>query len=152
MPLEIEEHRHNVISPFLWNLLPDNEQVIEALGQRYQVSGGSPFALLAHLGEDCVGAVQFVRPERLAAVGRGELIELTEADIAERLAQLRRNPAGARRPADQGQFSLSGAQAKTAFRQTDTGWAVPSGAEPTTPSSSRRGRNWRDTSRTSTSA
>jgi serine/threonine-protein kinase HipA len=38
------------------------------LGARYGVRSPSPFALLEHVGEDCAGAVQYVRPERLDAV------------------------------------------------------------------------------------
>lgn len=132
MPLVMSEHSHGQVAPFLWNLLPDNSRVIEAWAQRYQVSAATPYGLLSHVGEDCAGAVQFVRPERLAEAGQGVLNPLTLEEIAERLSELRRNPAAARRGNDLGQFSLSGAQAKTALRKTLDGWALPAGAEPTT--------------------
>lgn len=132
MPLALPEYGHAEVSPFLWNLLPDNEQVIQSWARRYQVGTGTPFGLLAHVGEDCAGAVQFVLPGRLDEVRQGEVIPLSEVDIAERLRELRRNPAEARRSNDLGQFSLSGAQAKTALRKTGQGWALPTGAEPTT--------------------
>lgn len=132
MPLEIGEHRHASISAFIWNLLPDNELVISSWAKRYQVGTGTPFGLIAHVGEECAGAVQFVREDRLEAIEHGDLIELSESEIGERLAALRRDPAVGRRGTDIGQFSLSGAQAKTALRKTASGWALPTGAEPTT--------------------
>jgi len=53
---------------FLWGLLPDNERTLDAWGRRFQVSARDPAALLAHVGEDCAGAVQFVREERIDEV------------------------------------------------------------------------------------
>ena len=68
MPLASVRHGHKQIETFLWNLLPDNDAVLERWARRFQVSAGNPFALLSHVGEDCAGAVQFVRPDRLGAV------------------------------------------------------------------------------------
>src|SRR2546423_7433151 len=53
---------------FLWGLLPDNELTLNAWSRRFHVSARNPAALLANVGEDCAGAVQFVREERLDAV------------------------------------------------------------------------------------
>jgi serine/threonine-protein kinase HipA len=73
--------------------------------------------LIGAIGEDCAGAVQFVRPERLEVLNRDEpdVHWLEEKDIAERLKILRGNHAAGRLPRDEGQFSLAGAQPKTAF-------------------------------------
>ena len=76
------------------------------------------FALLGAVGEDCPGAVQLVRPDRVDDILRDDdqQVEwLTEADIAERLRSLRRDQAASRVAGDTGQFSLAGAQPKTAF-------------------------------------
>src|SRR5580765_4262604 len=55
MPLTDEEYRGKALRAFLWGLLPDNHEVLERWGSRYQVSANNPFALLAHVGEDCAG-------------------------------------------------------------------------------------------------
>ena len=70
MPLALSEHSHAKIDAFLWGLLPDNDRVIQTWAQRYHVSPRYSFGLIAHVGEDCAGAVQFVRPERLAMLMR----------------------------------------------------------------------------------
>ena len=135
MPLAALEHPHDKIEAFIWGLLPDNEFVLDRWAKKFQVSFRSPFALIANVGEDCAGAVQFVRPDRLEAVlgtPDAEIAWLTEADIAERLRQLRNDNSAWRRPGDSGQFSLAGAQPKTALLLQDGKWGVPSGRIPTT--------------------
>jgi serine/threonine-protein kinase HipA len=135
MPLAAAQHSHKPIEAFLWNLLPDNEAVLERWARRFQVSARSPFALLSHVGEDCAGAVQFVRPDRLDAVlgqGLSPIAWLDEPDIAARLRALRLDHTAWRAPSDTGQFSLPGAQPKTALLFEDGRWGVPSGRVPTT--------------------
>ena len=135
MPLAAQEHGHKPVSAFLWGLLPDNEVVLRRWGQRFQVSARNAFALIANVGEDCAGAAQFVRPERLDAVLAGGPMEvewLDDEGIAERLRLLREDRGAWRGPSDTGQFSLSGAQAKTAFLLEGGRFGVPSGRTPTT--------------------
>ncbi|WP_245161737.1 MULTISPECIES: HipA domain-containing protein [Bradyrhizobium] len=81
------------------------------------------------------GAVQFVPPDRLEALktGRDDKIEwLDEPEIANRLQALREDHAAWRLPGDTGQFSLAGAQPKTALVLRDSKWGIPSGRIPTT--------------------
>ena len=135
MPLAAAEHGHRPIEAFLWNLLPDNEAVLARWAQRFHVSARNPYALLSHVGEDCAGAVQFVRPDRLdTVIGEGpSTVEwLDERGIAERLRALREDHAAWRIPRDTGQFSLAGAQPKTALFYENGRWGVPSGRTPTT--------------------
>lgn len=135
MPLAASEHPHDVIEAFIWGLLPENELVLERWAKKLQVSPRSAFALISHVGEDCAGAVQFVRPDRLDAVlnsGPGDIDWLDESDIASRLKTLREDHSAWRRPGDTGQFSLAGAQPKTALLLQDGKWGVPSGRIPTT--------------------
>ena len=121
---------------FLWGLLPDNDRVLENWGKRFQVSPRNPFRLIANVGEDCAGAVQFVRPDRLAKLrrepGAREIAWLTEDEIAERLRVLRADHSAWRAAADTGQFSLAGAQPKTALLFQNGRWGIPSGRTPTT--------------------
>jgi|SRR5579859_3355295 len=135
MPLASTEHGHARIDAFLWGLLPDNERILEAWAHKFHVSQRNAFGLIAAVGEDCAGAVQFVRPERLEATLGQEtpkIIWLSEADIAQRLGSLRVDRAAWRAPTDTGQFSLAGAQPKTAFLYESGRWGVPSGRIPTT--------------------
>lgn len=135
MPLVISEHEHAKIEPWLWGLLPDNEAILARWGQRFQVSPRNPFALLAHVGEDCAGAIQIVPPERaepLRTQPVGHVEWLDDKNVAERIRLLRKDPAAWRMARDAGQFSLAGAQPKTAFLFENDRWGVPSGRTPTT--------------------
>jgi len=135
MPLAASTYPDEVIRPFLWGLLPDNERVLERWARENQVSAGNPFALLTAVGEDCPGAVQLAPPERIDALLRGEggVDWLDERQIAESLRQLRADPS-AWHVVESGQFSLGGAQSKTALlHDPATGaWGAPRGARPTT--------------------
>ena len=133
MPTITRTYDGKVVEAFLWGLLPDNEQTLARWAQRFQVSARNPFALLSHVGRDCAGAVQFLPPGD--EISRGETFEpLADKQIGDRLRDLRRDGAATRRPGDAGQFSLAGAQAKTAFHFDDsTGqWGIPLGDTPTT--------------------
>jgi len=115
--------------------LPDNELVLNRWATKFQVSARNVFALISHVGEDCAGAVQFVIPDRLDAIRRGkeDKIEwLDEPDIAKRLQMLREDHAAWRLARDTGQFSLAGAQPKTALLLQNKRWGIPSGRIPTT--------------------
>lgn len=135
MPLALTEHGNARIDPYLWGLLPDNEIILDHWARKFHVSARNAFSLIACVGEDCAGAVQFVRPERLDAIlgAAPPPIEwLDEAAIAQRLRALREDHSAWRIPGDTGQFSLAGAQPKTAFIFEDNKWGVPSGRVPTT--------------------
>lgn len=135
LPLNRPTHAAATVEAVIWGLLPDNDMTLQGWGARFHVSPRNPVAMLAHVGEDCAGAVQFVTPERLTHVlsGAADGIErLTDADVAARLSQVRRDVGSGRWLGDIGQFSLAGAQAKIALLRLDDGWAVPSGRIPTT--------------------
>ncbi|WP_200845161.1 type II toxin-antitoxin system HipA family toxin [Roseomonas sp. 18066] len=134
MPLLLPHFGKRQVAPFLWGLLPENPKVLEALARGHQVSPRNPVALLALIGEDCAGAVQF-RPPGAAVqdAAEGAVDWLTEADIGQRLAQLRGQSGGmGRKPGERGRFSLAGAQPKTALHLAGERWGIPSGRVPTT--------------------
>jgi serine/threonine-protein kinase HipA len=140
MPLVAREHGDRAIRAYLWGLLPDNPAVLEWWARRYGVSPYSIVDLLAHVGEDCAGAVQFAIPERAQdLIGSATLEDeaslvqwLNESELESRLRELRLNPAAGRAANDTGQFSLAGAQPKTALYQSRAGqWGVPAGRMPT---------------------
>ncbi len=135
MPLALADHGNTKIDPFLWGLLPDNEKILDQWAQRFQVSARNAFGLIAAVGEDCAGAVQFIRPERLDTVlgqAPSEIEWLDDAAIAQRLRALIADHSAWRAPRDTGQFSLAGAQPKTALLFENGRWGVPSGRVPTT--------------------
>lgn len=140
MPLTAAMHGDRPIRAYLWNLLPDNPDVIDWWARRYGVSRYSVVDLLANVGEDCAGAVQFALLEREnALLGRAlvkderSLVHWLDNEALElRLRDLRLNPAAGRAANDTGQFSLAGAQPKTALYQSERGqWGVPTGRMPT---------------------
>lgn len=135
MPLVGDEHPHGAIEPFLWGLLPDNDLVLRRWASSFHVSPRNVFGIIAQVGEDCAGAVQFMLPDRfeaLQAETAPRIDWLTEADVATRLRALREDAAAVRTAQDPGQFSLAGAQPKTALLFDGQAWGVPAGRTPTT--------------------
>lgn len=87
--------------------------------------------------------MQFCRPSDTDGLVRraGEVTWLTDAEVASRLRTLRRDSTSWLGPGFAGQFSLGGAQAKTALHKSPAGdthhgaqgrWGVPTGSVPTT--------------------
>jgi len=135
MPTQVATHPDRAITAWLWGLLPDNDAVLRRWAREFQVSASSPFSLLGtQVGEDCPGAVRFSRPEHVerALTRTGDVSWLTEEQVAERLRELRRDSTAWLGESFTGQFSLAGAQAKTALLLRDGRWGVPAGAAATT--------------------
>lgn len=131
MSLAGAEHGARVVEPFLWGLLPDNELILQRWGQRFQVSPRNAFALLEQVGNDCAGAVRLLRPDAERAQDDG-VAWLDERAVAERLRDLNADVSAWRREADEGQFSLAGAQPKIALAREGARWGIPRGRTPTT--------------------
>lgn len=136
MPLSRPIHPHRVVAPWLDGLLPDNPAVRRAWARRFGVSAGSPFALLGTpVGEDCAGAARFVTVDRVDAMlaGTGSIDWLTDAQLADRLRDLRDDDTAWLGAGFTGRFSLPGAQGKLAlYRDPTTGrWGEPRGAAAT---------------------
>ncbi len=89
MPLTASDHRHGPIDAFLWGLLPDNEFILDRWAKSFHVSPRNAFALIAEVGEDCAGAVQFTRPEHRATTASPAPVWLNERAIGERLRALK---------------------------------------------------------------
>jgi serine/threonine-protein kinase HipA len=135
MPLATRQHGDDVVRPYLEGLLPDNLNVLERWARRLQTSARNAFGLLAHLGEDCAGAVQLARPERVDALlpaDGGSVRWLDEAEVASLLRDMVENHGTGRTADDRGYFSLAGAQPKTVLIRDGGQWGVPSGAVPST--------------------
>lgn len=131
MPTAIRSHADSVIAPWLWGLLPDNEAVLARWAREFHASAASPFSLLATpIGHDCPGAVRFAVAEEMDDLlkRRGRVAWLTEDDVARRLRELREDATAWLGRTFTGQFSLAGAQAKTALLYQGGRWGVPSGS------------------------
>ncbi len=137
MPRLALTHADAAVKAYLWGLLPDNELILGQWARRFGVSANNPFALIAQVGEDVAGAMQFVTEERFERLrvggpAAGSVDWLTEIEVAERLELLHTDTAAWRLGTDTGQFSLPGAQPKTALLYDGKRWGVPSGHIPTT--------------------
>lgn len=130
--------RHDGGGPvnYLWNLLPDNVDVLERWGRHFGVSPRNPVALLAHVGLDAAGAVQLVDTDvedSPILIGGGGFEVIGDGGVATHLRRLRLDPAAwAPGDLDGGYFSLAGAQSKFTLARTPDGWAVPLGRSAST--------------------
>jgi serine/threonine-protein kinase HipA len=134
MPTQVRTHPDGVITPWLWGLLPDNDAVLARWARQFHASASSPFSMLATpIGHDCAGAVRFASPEDVENViaRPGDVRWLSDEEVAERLRDLKQDSTAWLGQTFTGQFSLAGAQAKTALLFRDGRWGVPSGSIPT---------------------
>ena len=122
MPISNRAYATREVDAYFMGLLPDEEHVRRVAGRRFGASANNPFALLAHMGLDCPGAVQVCKPEEAQRVAdSGSLIQLTEEEISQRLS-----PASGRATdtwlREHERWSLGGAQAKFALRKEGDAW------------------------------
>jgi serine/threonine-protein kinase HipA len=132
LPLREDRFIGNPVIAVFDNLLPDNDQIRSRLAERVRAGGSDAYSLLAVVGRDCVGALQFL-PEGDDPGPAGSLDgrPLEDTEIAAMLGDLRRAPLGLD---EEGEFriSLAGAQEKTALLHWQDRWQVPHGATATT--------------------
>ena len=116
------------------NLLPESDAIRRRLAQRYQANGTDAFQLLAKIGRDCVGALQFLpEGEMPTDVDQIQGRPLSEAEIAQHLRRVSTDTMPGEVAADDGlRLSIAGAQEKTAFLRHDGQWLLPKGSTPTT--------------------
>lgn len=132
LPLREDRYIGAPVGAVFDNLLPDNVEIRARIAAKLGAPGVDPHSLLAALGRDCVGALQFL-PEDAPApvVGHIEAAPASDAEIARILANLASAPLGLE-PDDDFRISIAGAQEKTAFLNRDGQWFRPLGATPTT--------------------
>ncbi len=143
LPLREDRYVGDPVIAVFDNLLPDSDGIRRALAARHHAGGIDPYSLLAAIGRDCAGALQFLPAgEDPGAAGEITAVPITRDEIAERLANLATAPLGMD---DDREFriSIAGAQDKAAFLYLQDGWHVPHGATATThifkPQIGRRG-------------
>lgn len=114
------------------NLLPDNEQIRRRLAERVRAEGYDAYSLLAAVGRDCVGALQFLPDgEDPGPVGGVSGRPVSDKDIADILGDLKRTPLGVDE-SEEFRISLAGVQEKTALLYWQDKWQVPHGTTATT--------------------
>ncbi len=115
------------------NLLPDNDDIRRRLAERAHADGPDAYSLLAAVGRDCVGALQFV-PEGEDVTRTAEVTAhaVTDEEIAERLRHLTRNPLGIGEDDREFRISIAGVQEKTALLFWKDKWYLPHGTTATT--------------------
>ena len=136
LPLAAREYEGMGVRHWLRGLLPDNEARLQEIQAEFGVSRDDPYAVLAAVGEDCVGAVQFAAPDRaaeLAGAGAASDVEwLDEASLEVLLREVAARSSPDRRAVRTGQFSLPGALGKVAlvWDAAEERWGRPSGQQP----------------------
>ena len=132
LPLRENKLTGAAVTAYFDNLLPDNEPIRRQIADRVHAEGYDATSLLAAIGLDCVGALQFL-PEGQDPGPAGALSSrpINNDEIARRLANLARAPLGLGED-DDFRISIAGAQEKTALLRLNGQWHLPHGTTATT--------------------
>jgi serine/threonine-protein kinase HipA len=132
LPLRDDAYRGAPVTAVFENLLPDSETLRRLVAERVGAESSDAYGLLAAIGRDCVGALQFVpydeETEDNTAI-EGEPVD--DAAIERLLRNLTQAPLGLDRDEDF-RISIAGAQEKTALLRNGKRWLKPRGTTPTT--------------------
>lgn len=132
LPLREDRYIGGPVVAVFDNLLPDNESIRKRLASRVSAEGHDAYSLLAEIGRDCVGALQFL-PDGVDVPKPGGISgrALGEDAIAALLNDLTQTPLGLN---ESGEFriSIAGAQEKTALLYWKRKWHLPHGTTATT--------------------
>ncbi|TPI35809.1 type II toxin-antitoxin system HipA family toxin [Mesorhizobium sp. B3-1-6] len=114
------------------NLLPDNDAIRKRIAERVGADGTDAYSMLAALGHDCVGALQFL-PDGVdpGSPGSSDGKPASKKDIAGIIANLAVAPLGLGEDEDF-RISIAGAQEKTALLRKNGRWYKPVGTAATT--------------------
>ncbi|WP_192021939.1 type II toxin-antitoxin system HipA family toxin [Shewanella sp. WPAGA9] len=138
MPLRAQSYIGDEVYNFFDNLLPDNVEVRNRIVARHNAQSTQAFDLLAKVGQDSVGALQFVpHGQQALDVKTIEYKPLTKLVLENILKGYQSNiPLGMLTGEDDFRISIAGAQEKTALLNLDAiyknGWCLPIKATPTT--------------------
>ena len=133
IPLTAQLHAHDVVSPWLWGLLPDNERVLARWGRTFHTTTKHPLGLLAAVGRDLPGRFTIVPAGQEDHVVPSGVEWLTESDVAALLQEVRTDQtAWLGTQGSGGRWSLAGAQAKIALFSDGQRWGRPYGRSATT--------------------
>lgn len=136
LPLREDRYIGAAVAAVFENLLPDSDALRKRVAERVGATGTDAYSLLASIGRDCVGALQFLpdvlSPDDIAhSSGKIEGEPVDEEKIGQILNNLTRAPLGLD---EDGAFriTVAGAQKKTALLRYKGRWLKPIGTTPTT--------------------
>lgn len=133
LPLREDAYRGAPVAAVFENLLPDSDALRRRVAEKVGARGTDAYSLLAAIGRDCVGALQFIADgedviDTTAAI-EGEVVD--DKAIEKLLRSLTQAPLGLSRD-DDFRISVAGAQEKTALLWHEGRWLKPHGTTPTT--------------------
>jgi serine/threonine-protein kinase HipA len=134
LPLREDAFRGEAVTAVFDNLLPDSDALRRRVAERVGAAGTDAYSLLAAIGRDCVGALQFIPADDDDRHGDGHMLSgdvLDNKAIEKLLKGLAQAPLGLTRD-DDFRISVAGAQEKTALLHHDGKWLKPHGTTPTT--------------------
>lgn len=133
LPLRETPYRGEPVAAVFENLLPDSDKLRRLVAEKVGARGIDAYSLLARIGRDCVGALQFITGDDAAPDSTSKLEgePIDAAAIEKILNGLSQAPLGLRSD-DAFRISVAGAQEKTALLYHDGGWIKPHGTTPTT--------------------
>ncbi|MEQ8346395.1 MAG: type II toxin-antitoxin system HipA family toxin [Sneathiellaceae bacterium] len=136
LPLREDRYIGAPVAAVFENLLPDSDALRIRIARHVGAAGTDAYSLLAAIGRDCVGALQFL-PEPLPdddivrSAGKIEGEPIDERAIGAMLRNLARAPLGLDED-DAFRISVAGVQEKTALLHYQGRWFKPAGTTPTT--------------------
>ena len=132
LPLANKIFKGTQASFYFDNLLPDNENILNNIAQKFKAESTRQFDLLNAIGKECVGALSFFDESITPTFAKKISVKiLTPEQIAKKIQGLSTdNPLGM----EEGEFrlSLGGAQEKMALLKRKEKWGEPRGMTPTT--------------------
>ena len=133
LPLREDTYRGEPVIAVFENLLPDSDNLRRRVAEKVGARGTDAYSLLAAIGHDCVGALQFIAGDTEPNIDStkidGEPVDDTA--IEKILSNLAQAPLGLDRD-DEFRISVAGAQEKTALLHHKGKWLKPHGTTPTT--------------------
>jgi len=134
LPLREDAYRGAPVAAVFENLLPDSDALRRRVAEKVGAQGADAYSLLAAIGRDCVGALQFIadddeEPSDATSAIEGEVVD--DDAIEKLLHSLTQAPLGLSRD-DDFRISVAGAQEKTALLRHKGRWLKPRGTTPTT--------------------
>jgi serine/threonine-protein kinase HipA len=133
LPVADTTYRGRYVRAFLEGVLPEEPRTRQRWGNQLGVDPDDTVAILARMGWDCPGAVQFCLPDALGELrSRGSALQrVSDHDLADRLRTLRTSRTSSWTLPEE-HWSLPGQQSKLALTRRPDGWYESHGSAATT--------------------
>jgi serine/threonine-protein kinase HipA len=132
LPLREDRYIGDPVIAVFDNLLPDNKDIRARVAERTHADGVDAYSLLAAIGRDCVGALQFLADgDEPGIAGKLEASPISDKGIADILSNLASSPLGVGE-SKEFRISIAGVQDKTALLRWKGKWHIPHGTTATT--------------------